>query len=117
MRRAILLSLSVLICITALIATTNDMRHKAIFGISAMLASADLMNHYLATILQGEKVDSQSQFGGLTESGASATEYFSASASLPNQAGNNTVTGTPSGVQIKPAKMTSSSGVVGTNSR
>ena len=82
MRRTILLSLSVLICITALIATTDDMRDKAIFGISAISASADIVNHYLATILQREKLDSQAQSSRLTEYAASPTGYFSASASL-----------------------------------
>lgn len=82
LRRTILLSLSVLICITALIATTHDMRDKTIFGISEMPASADIINHYLATILQREKVDSQAQSSKLTDSAASATAYFSASSSL-----------------------------------
>ena len=85
MRRTILLSLSVLIFTInlALIATTHDMRDNTIFGISGVPASADVVNRYLAIILQGGKLDSQSQSqsGGLTESGSSATEYFSASAS------------------------------------
>jgi parallel beta-helix repeat protein len=53
------------------------MRDNTIFGISGMPASADVMNRYLAIILQGGKLDSQSQSqsGGLTESDASATEY------------------------------------------
>jgi parallel beta-helix repeat protein len=58
------------------------MRDNTIFGITGMPPSADVINHYLEIILQGDKLDSQSQSGGLTESGASATEYFSASASL-----------------------------------
>jgi parallel beta-helix repeat protein len=84
LRRTILLSLTVLICITnsALIATTQDMRDKSIFGISAMPAAADIINHYLATILQREKLDYQAQSSRLTEYAASATGYFSASASL-----------------------------------
>jgi parallel beta-helix repeat protein len=84
LRRTILLSLTVLICITnsALIATTQDMRDKTIFGISAMPAAADIINHYLATILQREKLDYQAQSSRLTEYAASATGYFSASASL-----------------------------------
>jgi parallel beta-helix repeat protein len=69
---------------SVLIATTHDMRDNTIFGITGMLASADILNHYLEIILQGEKLDSQSQSGGLTESGASTTEYFSASASSPS---------------------------------
>jgi parallel beta-helix repeat protein len=88
LRRTILLSLSVLICITALIATTNDMRDKAIFGISAMPASADIVNHYLATILQTEKLDSQVQSSRLTEYAALPTGYFSESASLFSGSGS-----------------------------
>ncbi|MFZ0695986.1 MAG: right-handed parallel beta-helix repeat-containing protein, partial [Nitrososphaeraceae archaeon] len=84
----ILLSLSVLICITALIATTHDMRDNTMFGITGMLASADIVNPYLATILQREKLDSQAQSSRLTESAASATEYFSASASLSSGNGS-----------------------------
>jgi parallel beta-helix repeat protein len=58
------------------------MRDKTIFGISAMPAAADIINHYLATILQREKLDYQAQSSRLTEYAASATGYFSASASL-----------------------------------